>query len=157
MIEFTCLSFDDLSLQQLYDIMALRQEVFVVEQNCVYLDADGKDQKAMHLLGYSLEEKLVAYARIMPKGLSYDNYVALGRIVTSPAGRGKGLGRKLVAECLRQCKNLFGEQPIKISAQSYLLDFYKSFGFQTMGEPYLEDGIPHVAMRLEYRISNKEY
>lgn len=156
MTQFYCLRFDQLSLQQLYDIMALRQEVFVVEQDCVYLDADGKDQESIHLMAYSEKGQLAAYARIMPKGLRYVNYIAIGRIVSSPAHRGKGIGRLLVQECLTQIRQLFGEQAIKISAQSYLLKFYESFGFQTVGEPYLEDGIPHVAMRLEYRISNKE-
>lgn len=146
MIRFSCLPFEQLSLQQLYDIMALRQEVFVVEQDCVYLDADGKDQGSFHLMGYNESGILVAYARIMPKGLNYPNYIAWGRIVSAPAYRGKGIGRTLIKECLSYTNQLFGPEAIKISAQSYLIKFYESFGFQTLGEPYLEDGIPHVAM-----------
>ena len=146
MINFTCLAFKQLSLDQLYDIMALRQEVFVVEQNCCYLDADGKDQLSMHLMGYADNGKLAAYARIIPKGISYEKYTAIGRVLTSSAFRGQGLGKALMENCLNEMESLFANEPIKISAQTYLIRFYESFGFKTTGDTYLEDDIPHIAM-----------
>ena len=146
MISFQCLSFDQLSIHQLYDLMQLRQEVFVVEQDCVYLDADGKDQVSWHLLGFDEKNQLVAYSRIIPKGHSYPDYVSFGRVATSHSGRGKGYGKILLAETINQCKILFGNTPIKIGAQSYLLSFYESFQFKPVGQEYLEDGIPHISM-----------
>jgi len=143
---FKCLSFSQLSNQELYEIMALRQEVFVVEQDCPYLDADGKDQPAWHLLGFDDHQKLVAYTRLLDKGISYSKYPSIGRVVTSPSVRGKGWGIALMKESVRQIELLFGKQDIKISAQVYLDKFYRSLGFQPTGEEYLEDNIPHVGM-----------
>lgn len=150
MIHYHCLFFDELTLVQLYDVMALRQTVFVVEQNCPYLDADGKDADSWHVLGYDENSgKLVAYTRLLPKGLTYADYASIGRVSTAPGVRGQGVGRRLMEESLRQAKRLFGDAPIKISAQSYLIDFYREFGFVSVGEEYLEDGIPHRGMLLE--------
>ena len=146
MIKFTCLAFNQLSLEQLYDIMALRQEVFVVEQNCCYLDADGKDHLSMHMMGYADNGKLAAYARILPKGISYEQYTAIGRVITSSDFRGQGLGKALMENCLNEMETLFYQEPIKISAQTYLIRFYESFGFKTTGDTYLEDDLPHIAM-----------
>ena len=146
MFNFKCKTFSTLSIDELYEIMALRQEVFVVEQDCPYLDADGKDQHAWHLMGFDENEKLVAYSRIVPKGVSYENYPSIGRIVSSPSTRGKGVGKKLMIVSLDQVDRLFNNQPVKISAQCYLIKFYESFGFKTTGEEYLEDNIPHIAM-----------
>lgn len=146
MFTFHCKPFADLSLLELYDSMALRQEVFIVEQNCPYLDADGKDKAAWHLLGYKEQKQLIAYARLLPKGVSYEHYVSIGRIVSSPSVRRTGAGKALVQEALNCCNKLFPNQAIKISAQQYLLHFYESFGFVATGEEYLEDGIPHVGM-----------
>lgn len=148
MLSFSCLTFDRLTPYELYEIMALRQEVFVVEQNCPYLDADGKDLQSWHLMGRNEEGKLVAYTRLLPKGLAYEDYVSIGRVVTSPSARGTGAGKILMQHSIEMCRHLFGNQPIKIGAQSYLLKFYEGFGFHSTGEEYLEDGIPHTKMTL---------
>jgi ElaA protein len=144
-LSFYCKDFESLHLRELYDVMVLRQRVFVVEQNCPYLDTDGLDQDSYHLMGV-LEGNLVAYARILPKGLSYAAYAAIGRIVTAPEVRGTGAGKALVNEALAQCEIRFGAGPVKISAQCYLIRFYEGFGFKKVGEEYLEDDIPHIAM-----------
>jgi len=146
MIVFKCLFFSQLSLEELYEIMALRQEVFVVEQDCPYLDADGKDKQAWHLLGYSQDQKLVAYTRLIDKGGSYKDYASIGRVVTSASVRKEGYGKLLMQESIRQTILLFNNPPIKISAQVYLDRFYRSLGFEPVGEGYLEDNIPHIAM-----------
>ncbi|MBK7869608.1 MAG: GNAT family N-acetyltransferase [Saprospiraceae bacterium] len=143
---FKCLPFNQLDIFQLYEIMALRQEVFVVEQNCPYLDADGKDPKGWHLLGLNTENQIIAYARLLPKEVSYPDYPSIGRIATAANARGTGAGRALVQEALLECNRLFGNESIKIGAQLYLLKFYQSFGFESVGEEYLEDGIPHIEM-----------
>lgn len=145
MVKYICKSFQELSLQELYAIMVLRQEVFVVEQDCPYLDADGKDQVSQHLMGFE-EEELVAYTRLVPMGISYEKYPAIGRVITAKKVRGRGIGIELMQASIKHCESLFGKAPIKISAQCYLLKFYNSLGFQSVGETYLEDGIPHIAM-----------
>lgn len=145
-VNFECIPFHQLTLEKLYQAMALRQEVFVVEQTCYYQDADGKDLESWHLLGLDDQGSLVAYARILPKGLAYRDYPAIGRIITSSKVRGCGIGRQLVARAIQECLTLCGNEPIKIGAQAYLQNFYESFGFQMVGEPYLEDGIPHIHM-----------
>jgi len=145
-MHFTCLPFNDLTPAELYEIMALRQEVFVVEQNCAYLDADGKDQQSWHLMCKNDTGKLVAYTRLLPKGLAYPEYPSIGRVVNSPSVRGTGIGRSLMHKSIALCIHLFGNESIKIGAQRYLLQFYESLGFQSTGEEYLEDGIPHVKM-----------
>lgn len=149
MISFTCLPFNELSTYALYEILALRQEVFVVEQNCPYQDCDGKDLLSWHLMGRDESGKLVCYTRLLPKGISYDNYVSIGRVVSSPSVRGSGAGKILMDESIRMCRKLFGTQAIKIGAQTYLLRFYEGFGFRSTLEEYLEDGIPHTKMILE--------
>ncbi len=146
MFHFSCLPFDQLTPRELYDIMALRQEVFIVEQNCPYLDADGKDPHCWHLTGRNDGGKLVCYTRLLPKGLAYDDYISIGRVVSSPSARGTGAGKILMQRSIELCIHLFGNQPIKIGAQSYLLKFYEGFGFRSTGEEYLEDGIPHTKM-----------
>ena len=146
MISFTCKPFSELSLTELYDLMALRQLVFVVEQDCPYLDADGQDAVAWHLLGYDENSKLLAYARLMPSGVSYPGYLSIGRVVNHPDTRGKGVGKQLMQEAIREVTRLFGKHSIKLSAQCYLIPFYERLGFQTIGDRYLEDGIPHIAM-----------
>jgi len=149
MISFTCLPFNELSTYALYEILALRQEVFVVEQNCPYQDCDGKDLQSWHLMGRDAGGKLVCYTRLLPKGISYDHYVSIGRVVSSPSVRGTGIGKILMEESIRMCRKLFGTQAIKIGAQTYLLRFYAGFGFRSTLEEYLEDGIPHTKMILE--------
>lgn len=143
-----CVKFDKLNIFQLYQIMHLRQEVFVVEQNCAYLDADGKDLESYHLMIWE-EGQLIGYARILPKGISYNSYASLGRIVTKPSFRGLSLGKELVRQSITWCEILFPNINIKISAQSHLEQFYGAFGFVATGDYYLEDDIPHSAMILK--------
>lgn len=147
-ITFSCEPFDRLSPYILYEILALRQEVFVVEQNCPYQDCDGKDLPSWHLTGRDENGKLVCYTRLLPEGVAYPGYVSIGRVVSSPSVRGLGTGKTLMENSLQMCRQLFGNQPIKIGAQTYLLKFYESFGFKSTGEEYLEDGIPHTKMIL---------
>lgn len=137
-------TFHELSVNELYDLLRLRSEVFVVEQNCVFLDLDDKDQKCFHFLLYQ-ENELVAYTRIVPAGISYEE-VAIGRVVSSPAFRGKGLGRKVMELTLEACYQLFGSCDIRLGAQTYALGFYESLGFKSDGEIYDEDGIEHIEM-----------
>jgi ElaA protein len=146
MIHFRCKPFYELTAPQLYTIMALRQEVFVVEQNCPYIDADGKDLKGWHIVGYDDDGKLVAYARLLPKGVSYESHVSIGRVVVSASFRSKGIGRKLMQAAIDNLEQLFPGDNIKISAQTYLRAFYESLGFVVSGDEYIEDGIPHFPM-----------
>ncbi len=147
-IRWTLKPFQDLSLEELYDFGQLRQEVFIVEQNCPYLDFDGKDADCYHLLGHQ-GATLVAYARIVPPGISYSNAASIGRVVSSPALRGKGLGKALMQEAMAIVQRLWKEDILTISAQDYLLRFYQDFGFVDSGKKYLEDGIPHTEMHWE--------
>jgi ElaA protein len=136
--------FDELNPHELYAILQLRNEVFVVEQQCVFQDADNKDQDSYHLMGWQ-NDKLVAYTRIVPPGIIYPQ-PSVGRVVTHPASRRSGIGKLLMLESLNRVVNLFGEVPVKIGAQLYLKNFYESLGFRQTGEIYLEDGIKHIEM-----------
>jgi ElaA protein len=137
--------FNSLTAAELYEVIRLRNEVFVVEQNCVFQDADNKDQECFHLLGYSGLD-LAAYARLVPQGVTYSGKISIGRVITSRAYRNVGAGKALMSEAILQCDKLFGKQPIKIGAQLYLKRFYESFGFIQTSEPYDEDGIMHIEM-----------
>ncbi len=139
--------FSELSPADLYAATRLREEVFVVEQQCPYQDADGRDPQAWHLLGWSDDARrdLVAYARIFEQGIRYTES-SIGRVVTSPSVRGKGIGKALMAEALRRAETLVPGQAIKIAAQRRLEKFYLDFGFKTVSAPYEEDGIIHVDM-----------
>ncbi|WP_105148937.1 GNAT family N-acetyltransferase [Streptococcus suis] len=137
-------SFDQLSLQELYGILTLRVDVFVVEQACPYPEIDGKDPSCLHLLGTDNGE-LVAYLRILPAGLSYDE-VSIGRVVIKPSHRGKGLGRPMMEQAIAYITTEWKESQIKIGAQAYLEKFYQSLGFEPISEVYLEDDIPHLDM-----------
>lgn len=139
-------SFANLTTTQLYELLRLRAEVFVVEQNCVYQDLDDKDQQAVHLLGQTEDGRLAAYTRILNKGVSYPDYASIGRVITAPFARGQGLGRPLMQESVKVLYARFGQQPIKLSAQAHLQKYYGSLGFVGVGEIYDEDGIPHRAM-----------
>ncbi len=150
MLNFSCLPFHQLSPFELYEIMALRQEVFIVEQNCPYLDADGKDLASWHLTGRDTSGKLICYTRLLPEGVAYDDYVSIGRVVSAPSARGTGAGKILMQRSIEMCAHLFGNRPVKIGAQSYLVKFYEGFGFRSTGEEYLEDGIPHTKMILRW-------
>jgi len=136
--------FHGLGVDNLYDALALRCRVFVLEQG-PYLDPDGLDRAAWHLLGRDEDGTLQAYLRLVDPGLKFAE-PSLGRIVTAPQVRGTGLGRRLVGEGVTRCLALWPAQGIRISAQSHLERFYGGWGFQRVGEPYLEDGIPHLEM-----------
>lgn len=145
MITWKCKFFSDLSNEELYKIVQLRLEVFVVEQNCAYQDCDGKDLKAYHLTGWD-GKNLVAYTRLLEKGISYPEAASIGRVITACSSRGQNLGKQLMLKSIEQVYILFGKVPIKISAQLYLKRFYESFSFVQKGGVYLEDGIDHIAM-----------
>jgi ElaA protein len=140
-----CKSFGELTPHELYAILQLRSEVFVVEQNCIFQDMDGKDGHSHHLMGW--ENNLVAYSRILPPGISYVES-SIGRIVISPTARKKGIGRKLVTRSIEALYTLHGKAVIRIGAQYYLKGFYESFGFRQTGSIYLEDNIEHIEMLL---------
>jgi ElaA protein len=149
MIIWKCKPFRDLSVYELYDILRLRSEVFVVEQHCLYLDADNKDQLCYHLCGWK-GDKLVAYVRLLPPQLAF-NEPSIGRVVTSSLYRRTGAGRLLMKEAIEECCRLFGERNIRIGAQLYLKKFYESLGFRQTSEVYLEDNIEHVEMVYTWR------
>lgn len=144
-ITWTCKKMNELSSSELYAILKLRSEVFVVEQNCVYLDADGKDTEAYHLCGWLNNELLVAYSRLLAPGLSYAE-ASIGRVVTHAAYRKYGYGKTLMQKAIQNTCEIFNTNSIKIGAQQYLLEFYNSLGFTVTSETYIEDGIPHVEM-----------
>jgi ElaA protein len=145
-MRWACLPFSALSVQQLYDVLALRSQVFVVEQNCVFLDIDGLDPQTLHLLGTGDDDALKAYVRLIPPGLKAPDAL-IGRVVTAPAARGGGTGRVLMAEAVAQCERLWPGHAITLHAQAHLERFYAGFGFAAVGEHYMEDGIPHIEMR----------
>jgi ElaA protein len=144
MLSFNWYQFSELTVEQLYTVLMLRSDVFIVEQNCVYPDADGKDLFAHHLLVME-NNALVAYLRVFPP-TDLDRYIVFGRVVTPQSVRTKGYGRKLMQELLNYCEKNYPGMPIKCSAQNYLREFYSSFGFIASGTIYDEDGIPHIAM-----------
>lgn len=146
MITWICRPFAELSNNELYALLRLRSEIFVVEQNCVFLDADNNDQLSHHLMGWE-GNTLAAYTRLVPPGLVY-NEPSIGRVITSITVRGSGIGRELMKQAIMECKKLYGEQSIRIGAQFYLMDFYSSLGFVPAGGIYPEDGIPHIQMLL---------
>ncbi len=135
----------DLTPLQLLRIMRARQQVFVVEQDCAYLDADDADEASWHLCAWLPDGQLCAYARIVDPGIRYAE-ASIGRVITTLAVRGSGLGRELVRRAIQQAAQSYPGTPLKISAQSRLQAFYSSFGFGAVGEEYLEDGIAHIAM-----------
>jgi ElaA protein len=146
MAEWKLKKFEELTPHELYAIIRLRNEVFVVEQNCVFQDADNMDQGCWHFMGF-VGNDLAAYTRLVPPGFIYDE-TSIGRVVSSPAYRRSGIGKELMQESIKKCYELFGHLPIKIGAQFYLKKFYSSFGFEQVSEIYLEDGIEHIYMIL---------
>ena len=139
--------FNELSLHELYSVLQLRAEVFVVEQNCVYQDIDGKDAKAIQVIG-EMDGKTVAYARLFrPK--DYFEKASIGRVIVKPDYRHLKLGHELMRQSIQAVQQLFGETQITISAQLYLKKFYESHGFVQTSETYLEDDIPHIEMKIE--------
>jgi ElaA protein len=147
---FKVLQFSELTVQQLYDILRLRSEVFVVEQDCVYQDIDNYDQVAFHILGY-VENVLVAYSRILPPK-TYFNEISIGRVIVKEAFRKHNYGHELMSYSINFIFTHYPNETIKISAQQYLIKFYASHGFKVKGEGYLEDGIPHIAMLLKSNV-----
>jgi ElaA protein len=145
-LEWQCKHFTELTANELYDIMQARGAVFVVEQNCVYLDADGVDTQCYHLCGYSGKE-LAAYSRLIGPGIVYPQS-SIGRVLTTKDHRKRGAGKELMTTSISWCRKLFGELPVKIGAQLYLEKFYGEFGFVKTSEVYLEDGIEHIHMVL---------
>lgn len=146
MLEWRAVPFEELTREELYALLELRQLVFCVEQKCPYLDCDGKDQSAIHLLGEGESGSLVAYARLLPPGVSFAD-ASIGRVVTHPSARRGGLGRELMREAIARTRATFGGA-IHIGAQLYLQRFYEEFGFVASSQVYDEDGIPHIEMRM---------
>ena len=147
---WSCKRFDELSTDDLYAILQLRSEIFVVEQDCVYQDVDGFDQGGLHVIGQlsvSDEAKLICYSRLLAPGAKYEG-ASVGRVVTKKLVRGGGAGKALMLNSLKFCKEYWPDKAITISAQQYLQKFYTDFGFEAESEPYDEDGIPHIRMQL---------
>ncbi|MFY0712158.1 GNAT family N-acetyltransferase [Seonamhaeicola sp. NFXS20] len=144
MLEIKTKTFLQLTTQELYSLLQLRSEVFVVEQDCVYQDIDGKDQKALHILGYH-NNVLVAYTRIFKPGDYFDK-ASIGRVVVAKNKRHYNYGNDIMKASIKAIKMYFNESTIKISAQCYLKKFYNNLSFKEIGEEYLEDNIPHIAM-----------
>lgn len=142
--QITLKTFNNLSPNELYQIMRLRIEVFVIEQQCFYQDADNKDQHSHHLMIWK-GETLAAYARILPAGLSFPE-VSIGRVITSPEVRGSGAGKILMRLAIEKARALYGNVAIRIGAQSYAKVFYSSLGFVATDIEYIEDDIPHIEM-----------
>ena len=136
--------FSELNTQELYDVLQLRSQVFVVEQDCVYQDMDGKDRKALHIIGVQ-DHKIIAYTRCFAPG-DYFPEASIGRVVVEEKFRKDGFGHKIMKASIEAIKTHFSTELIKLSAQTYLKEFYENHGFKTQGSPYLEDGIPHIAM-----------
>ena len=144
-IQWNTKHFSKLNVDELYAILRLRSEVFVVEQNCVFLDMDNNDQKAYHTMGW-LDGELIATTRLFDVDQSYPGYQSIGRVVGSPRHRGIGAGKALMQYSIAECERLFGKHPIKIGAQLYLKKFYSELGWEQAGEMYYEDEIEHIPM-----------
>ena len=138
-------TFTELTVDELYAILRLRSEVFVLEQHCIFLDMDNNDQKAYHTIGF-IGDEVVATTRLFDKNIMYDGYQSIGRVVGSPRHRGLGIGKALMQYSIQECERLFGKGPIKIGAQLYLKKFYSEQGFEQSGDVYLEDEIDHIPM-----------
>lgn len=145
-LRFEVRALDALSARELYALLALRARVFVVEQRCVYQDPDGRDLDALHVLGWR-EDRLVAGARILAPGAWVFDEPAIGRVVVAPEERGRGVARALMERAIEALEERYGRVAMSLAAQAHLERFYGSLGFETFGEPYEEDGIPHLDMR----------
>ncbi|MCK0178817.1 GNAT family N-acetyltransferase [Flavobacteriaceae bacterium S0862] len=144
MLKITTKTFQELTNEELYDLLQLRSEVFVVEQDCVYQDLDGKDNKALHVIGKK-DNNIVAYTRVFKSG-DYFKEASIGRVVVSKDERQHKYGYDMMEASIKTVSDNFNETTIKLSAQTYLKKFYNNLGFKEVGEEYLEDNIPHVAM-----------
>jgi len=145
MITYRTLEFPELSLGQLYRILQLRSEVFVVEQTCVYQDIDNKDSDAIHVIGLNEINEIHAYARILKPGVSYNEF-SIGRVIVSSSHRRKKEGHRLMEVCMKYIETHAGKRSVRISAQAHLASFYITHQFTSTGKEYLEDGIPHIEM-----------
>ena len=148
-IIWSCLRFDELSTEDLYQILQLRAEIFIVEQDCAYQDVDDFDQEGLHVMGQLSDDEaqLVSYSRLLPPEAKYEG-ASIGRVITKKSARGGGVGKTLILNSLAFCKEHWPGKVITISAQLYLQTFYSDLGFETDSEPYDEDGIPHIRMQL---------
>lgn len=144
MLETVIKKFEALTTNELYAILRLRSEVFVVEQDCIYQDLDDKDKKALHVIGW-IDNTIVAYTRIFDTKLYFDE-ASIGRVVVDQKYRSKGFGKNIMEASINAIKSHYNQTKIKISAQTYLIKFYNELGFKERGKPYLEDGIPHTVM-----------
>lgn len=142
---WTCKKFEEISGEEMHEILATRQSVFIVEQKCAYQDADELDRCSWHLLGQSMGGSIAAYGRVNFPGSRYRE-PSFGRILTIKDARGFGVGREVVRRCLELCKRQYPELDVRISSQTYLMDFYSDFGFQEVGEPYDDEGVEHIDM-----------
>ncbi len=138
-------SFQELSLEEFHDIIALRIQIFIIEQNCPYQEVDGKDKLAHHLFFKNEMDEIIAVTRILPQGIYYAE-VAIGRVGVHEDYRGTGLGNQLMADSMNFVRDKYGEVPVRLSAQKHLENYYGNHGFKSTGKEYLEDGIPHVEM-----------
>ena len=143
--EYQVKSFQELSLEEFHDIIALRIQIFIIEQNCPYQEVDGKDKLAHHLFFKNETDEIIAITRILPQGISYEE-VAIGRVVVHEDYRGAGLGNQLMSDSMNFVRDKYGEVPVRLSAQKHLENYYGNHGFKSTGKEYLEDGIPHVEM-----------
>jgi ElaA protein len=150
MISWQWKTFDEFSVRELYQLLRLRAEVFVVEQDAAYQDLDNLDYDALHLLGWEKDSTgtpaIVAHSRVVARGVKYSDATSIGRVVIAKPARGKGLGYDLMNESIAKLEQVYPNQPIRISAQDHLNKFYGTFGFEQVSEPYVEDGIPHIEM-----------
>lgn len=144
MLEIKVMNFTEFNTEELYNVLQLRSDIFVVEQDCVYLDIDGKDDKAVHVVGLK-DNKVVAYTRVFKPGDYFDE-ASIGRVAVHKEYRKFGYGKVIMQASIKVVKEHFNSTEIKISAQKYLTKFYTDLGFNTIGEEYLEDGIPHIGM-----------
>ena len=147
-LHWKVISFNEFTVDELYDLMQLRSQIFVVEQDCVYNDLDGLDRQALHVLCYN-QEMLIGYARLLPANTRYAN-TSIGRVVIHPDWRGKAIGKQLIESSIQYIQETWVTKEINISAQQHLEAFYSDLGFITISDVYMEDGIPHVKM--EYRL-----
>jgi ElaA protein len=145
LIDWHFAPFAQLTPRQVHDLYRLRAAVFIVEQNCVFQDLDGEDPKCWHLLGRDASGELVAYCRLLPAGVKFDE-PSIGRVITAPSIRRTGMGRVLMDEAMKRAAQLWPDQPLRIGAQAHLERFYNEFGFDRSSEPYDEDGILHIEM-----------
>lgn len=143
-LSLTTKNFTELSKVELYEILKLRSEVFVIEQNCVYQDIDSKDLEGLHVLG-RIDDELIGYARCFAPGIYFEE-AAIGRVLISKNYRNKGYAHQLMKKCIAEIDQKYPKANIKISAQQYLIKFYEQHDFHSIGEGYLEDGIPHINM-----------